>query len=84
MAGSFRRDHDDIEIGTRLDLLVMNIKAMSKGQCGTLLDVGCNAVTVQACLVFIRRQHHHHVRSLHSVINRLYGKTGFLCLGLGD
>ena len=71
VARPFRCNHNDIKISTRLDLFVMNIEAMRKRQCCTLLDIWRNTVTVEFGLVLIRGQHHHHVSAGNRIINRL-------------
>ena len=48
MARRFRRNHNDIEIRTRLDLSVMNIETMGKRERAALLQVRLDDVVVQA------------------------------------
>ena len=54
-------DHDDVEVGARHDLVVVDVEAVGKGQGRALLQVRLDFITVQLELELIRDQDHHHI-----------------------
>ena len=67
MAGALRRDHQDVEIGARLDEVEMDVEAVREHQRRALLHVGREFVAVDVRLQFVGGQHHHHVRPFRGV-----------------
>ena len=53
MARTLWRNHCNIEIGARLDLLIMNIETVRKRQRRTQLDIRRDDIAIQAGLVFV-------------------------------
>ncbi len=81
MPGALGRDHDDIEVGARLDLLEVDVEAVGERKRGALLDIGLYHVVIDLRVVLVRQQDHDDIRALHRVLDRLHRETGFLRLG---
>src|SRR5450756_2273250 len=65
MTGALRRDHDHIHIFAWHDLVVMNVEAVSEGQCRTLLQIRRYRLIVDVQLLLVRQQNHRHIGILH-------------------
>ena len=61
MAWAFRRDHEHVDVGARLDQVEMDVQAMRERQRGAGAHVGSQMLAVQVALAFIGGQHHHHI-----------------------
>ena len=61
MAGPLGRDHQHIEIGTRLDQIEMHVKPVREHQRRTVFHVLGEVVAIDVALQLVGRQHHHHV-----------------------
>ena len=64
MAGCLRGNHDDIEVGPRGDLAVMDVKAVGKGQGGTLLDDRCDVCGIDRGNRLVGHEQHDQVGAL--------------------
>ena len=62
MPGSLGRDHDHVQVGTRLNLLEVDIESVGEGQCRTFLDIGLDDIPVERRLMLVRCEHHDHIR----------------------
>ena len=80
MARPFRRHHDDVQIGTRHHLVVVNVEAVREGQRGALLDVRLDVVVIDGGNVLVRQEHHDHIGILHCFRYFLDLEAGFLDL----
>ena len=78
VARAFRRDHDDVEVGTRLDQIEMNVEAVREGTSPRLLSY-CRAGhrLIDIALQFIRRQHHDDIGPGRGFRRRHAGEAGF-------
>ncbi len=83
VTGALRRDHDHVQIGTRLDQLEVDVEAVREGQRAALLEVGGNAVLVDLPLVLVGSEDHHQVGALHRFGDFLDLEAGTLGLGPG-
>ena len=75
MAGGFRRNHDDVQIGARRDLAVVNVETVGEGERGAFFDVRFD-VAVNLGDVFIRQQNHDDIRVFDRFFHRFDGKAG--------
>ena len=62
MAGTFRRDHEHIDIGARFDQTEMDIQTMRENQSRVLFQIRRQMIPVQSALQFIRSQNHDNIR----------------------
>ena len=85
VARALRRDHDDVYILRRDDLLVMNVEAVCKCQNIAGLQIRLDHILINVSLLLIRAQHHDDVAGLCSLCRshdlqaialRLCGVTG--------
>ena len=83
MPGPLGRDHDDVQIGARLNLLEVDVEPVGEGQCRTLLDIGLDCLPVECRLMLVRREHHDHVRSGHRLAQCHGLQAGITRLGMG-
>ncbi len=84
VAGRLGRDHDHVQVLAGNDLVVVDGKAVGKGQGDAFLDVGLDDLTVEYGLVLVRRQHHDHVGALHRIVDGLdHEARGFRLGGRG-
>jgi hypothetical protein len=60
-ARRLRRDHPDVQIGTRADLPVVDVEAVGEGERRPLLHVRRDVVAVDRGDLFIGQQHHDNV-----------------------
>ncbi len=81
VARTLGRDHDDVDVLARDDLVVVDVEAVREGQRSTLLEVGRDFGVVDAGHGLVRQQHHHHVGALNGVGDVLDGVTGAFGLG---
>ena len=58
VARALRRDHEDVEVGTRFDQLEVDVETVRERQRRTFFEVGGQVIAVQRGLSFVRRQHH--------------------------
>ena len=65
--GALRRNHDNVNICRRYDLLEVNVEAMRKRQHIARLEVRLNNFLIDVCLLFVRHQHHDDVASRSSL-----------------
>ena len=84
MAGTFRRHHDDIQIGTRHHLVIVDVEAVGEGQRGAFLDVRLDILVIHSRDVLVRQQHHHDIGSLDRLGNFLNLDPGLLDLAPGS
>ena len=61
VAGALRRDHQHVEIGTRIDQVKMHVEAVREQQGRALLHVAVQALAIDVALQFVGREHHHDV-----------------------
>src|SRR5471032_2355184 len=64
VARRFRRDHDDVEVGARHDLAVVDVEAVGEGQHRALLGVRGDVFVVDLGDVLVRQQDHDDVGGL--------------------
>ena len=81
MAGPLGGDHEDVQIGARLDLAEMDVKAVGEGHGGAFPYMGLDLVTVQGRLVFVRGEYHDHVRPGDGILYGFDREAGLLGLG---
>ena len=67
MSRGLGRDHDHVQVGAWLDLLVQHRETVGEGQRGILPDVGFDFLGVQLTVKLIRRQDHDQVGAGHRV-----------------
>jgi len=67
MARALGRNHDHVEVCTRLDLTEMDVEAVGKRQRRALLDVGLDLIAVNIGVMFVRQQDHHQVGSFDGI-----------------
>ncbi len=61
MARTFGSNHHDVEIGARVNLVVVDVEAVSEGQRRAFFQVGLDVAVVGARHQFIGDQDHHEV-----------------------
>ena len=61
MPRPFRRNHNDIEILARHDLVVVNIESVSKGEGCPFFDVRHHFAGIHARNIFVGQQHHYDI-----------------------
>ena len=83
VAGALGRDHEDVDVGTRLDEAEMDVEAVGEGEGGALLHVRREVLIVDTCLIFVGREDHDDVRPGRGVGVGQHPKAGFLGLGGG-
>ena len=62
MTGTFGRDHEHIDVGSRLDLTKVNVEAVGKRESSAGFEVGSDMLAEGGGLLFIRDQDHHDIR----------------------
>ena len=67
MSRTFRGDHDHIKVGSRLDLLEMNVEAMGERERCTLLDVRLDFLEVNLLVVLVGKKDHDEIGTLHRI-----------------
>src|SRR5690606_17033428 len=67
VARGFGGNHDDVDVIARNHLAVVHVKAVSKCQCGTGLDVASNLSVVDLGDVLVGQQNHDDVGLLHGI-----------------
>ena len=70
MTRAFRRDHEYVHVGRRLNLLEMNIEAVGKSQRAAFLEVRRDLALVNVGLLLVRNQDHRDVRLLDGLGHR--------------
>ena len=75
------RDHDDVEIGARLDLAVVDVEAVSEGDSGALFQVRFDILLVDDLLVLVRRENHDDIGGLARFGDAGHLETGAFGLG---
>ncbi len=88
MAGTLRRDHEHVEIGSRRQQVEVDVEAVGEGERGAPgLHVGGQVGVVDVRLQLVRGQHHHDVGPLGAIGRAHDGEAGALGLlrrrGLG-
>ena len=84
MAGALGCDHDDIDIGARLDQAKVDVEAMRKGEGRTGLQIGVQVFGIDGGLMLIGRQDHQDVGPLGRFLVAQHLETGtFRLLGGG-
>src|SRR5690606_29551730 len=83
VAGGLGSHHDDVDVIARLNLTVVDVEAVSKGQHGAGLDVGGDVVAVDLSDVLVGQQDHDEIGGLHGVAHFLNLQAGILGLGPG-
>ncbi len=81
MAGAFRRNHENVQVGTRLDQLEMYGQTVCKRQRRTLFQVVAQISRIQVRLQFIGRQDHGDIRPGRRSGRRHHFKPGVFRLG---
>ena len=61
MAGRFRRDHEDVDLFRRHDLLEVNRKAVRESQVFARQQIRRDFFTINLRCLLVRHEHHHHV-----------------------
>ncbi len=84
MARCLGRDHDDVEIFARHDLVVVDGETVGERQGRTLFQVGFDFFTIQARLELVRGEDHHQVRAGDGLGHALDLETGVLGLLRGS
>ena len=64
MARALGRDHDDVEIGARLDQVEVDVEAMGEGERGALLHVGCQVLGIELALALVGGDDHDEIGPL--------------------
>ncbi len=67
MTWAFGGNHDDVDICTWYNLVVMHVETVGKCQSSTSLDVGGYFFVVDIRNVLVRQQNHDHIRFFHGV-----------------
>ena len=70
MTRAFRRDHEYVHVGRRLNLLEMNVEAVGKSQRAAFLEVRRDLALVNVGLLLVRNQDHRDVRLLDGLGHR--------------
>ncbi len=83
VAGGLRGNHDDIEVGPRGDLAVMHVKAVGKGQGGTLLDDRCDVCRIDRGNGLVGHEQHDQVCAFDRSTNLGNLQPSLLDLGPG-
>jgi hypothetical protein len=81
VARALGRDHEDVEVGPRLDQVEVDVEAVGEGQRRALAQVGGEVLAVQLALQLVGRQHHDHVGpggGLGRALDREAGGLGLL------
>ena len=81
VARALGRDHENVEIGARLDQLEMDVEAVGEGQGRPLLHVGGEIIAIELGLQFVRRHHHHDISPFRGVRRRHDLELGAFRLG---
>ena len=61
VAGALGGDHDDVEIGARLDQVEMDVEPVGEGERGALLHVADEVGGVDLALQLVGGEHHHDI-----------------------
>jgi hypothetical protein len=70
MTGPLGRDHKDIEIGSRLDQIEVNVETMCEEQSGALLHFVFQMIVVDIGLKLVGRHHHQGIAPFCGLGNR--------------
>ena len=79
--GPFGRDHQDVDVGARLDEVEMDVEAVREHQRRAVLHVGMEVVAVDLALQLVGGEHHHHLGPFRG-LGDLHHRQ-LLLLGLG-
>jgi hypothetical protein len=61
VAGTFRRDHQHVEVAARLDQVEMHVEPVREHQRRAVLHILGEMVAIDVALQFVGGEHHHHV-----------------------
>ena len=79
VAGAFGSNHNHVQIGTRHDLVVVDVEAVGESQYRALFQVRLDFVFVHDRLVFVGQQNHHYVCFFGGIGHGQYFETGRFC-----
>ena len=82
MARALRRNHDNVNVCRRNDLLKVDIEAVRKRKAVARLEVRRDRLLIDVRLLLVRNQHHHDIARLSSFSRRHNGQAVILCLCL--
>ncbi len=80
MARTLGRNHDDIEVGSGLDLPEVDVETVGKCQRCPFLDVGLDVAAVNVGMVLVRQKDHDQIGTLDRVAHFFHRDAGFLGL----
>jgi len=79
MTGAFGRDHDNVHVGGRHDLAVMDIKAVCKHERVSFHETVSNTVGIEHGLLFVVDEDHDYVCKLRRIFCSVYLQASFFC-----
>jgi hypothetical protein len=74
VAGPFRRHHQHVDIGARLDEVEMHVEPMGEHQGGTVLHVAGEMIAIDVGLDLVGREHHDHIGPFRGLRDLHHGK----------
>ena len=80
VARALRRNHDNVDILRRDDLLEVDVEAVRKCEAVAGLEVRLDGFLIDIRLLLVRNQHHNDVARLGSLSRGHNGQAGSLCL----
>ena len=84
VTGTLGRDHDDVDIGGRIDQAEMNVEAVREGERAARLHLACDFVRIDRGLMLVRREDHENIGPFGGFGYGLHGEArafGLLCRG---
>ena len=79
MTGAFGGDHNHVQVGTRYDLVVVDVEAVCESEYRALFQVRLDFVLVYDGLVFVGQQNHHYVCFFGGIGYGQYFEAGCFC-----